>query len=117
MNILQIPEEDESIALQRFLNIAWYTGRTGSHYIRIGSCEYGTYPRDGAVYFTYEDSSTGTRDVWELVVPQAWHDKSEYDEYRAVEVGEAQFISDFHEFIEDYAEGSPADYHPGWEEG
>ncbi len=107
MNILQIPEEDESIALQRFLNLFAYVARNSIIYnqlITIDGKEYGTYTNNGAVYFIHCDESSGINMEWELVVPRSWHDNPEYDAYRSIEIDEHQFVSDFHEFIDDYVE-------------
>lgn len=104
MNILTIPEQDEVVALQRFLNIACYIGQNGSRYLLIGDKEYGAFPKDDGVFLTYEDHSTKQRDVWELVAPTSWYGSGELDELRSVVIDEKQFVSDFHEFIEDYRE-------------
>lgn len=107
MNILTIPEQDEAIALQRFLNIANYIGQEGSRYLSIGYRKYGAVPQAGCVFITYEDFKTTQRDVWELVVPNSWFESNELDDIKSVVIDEKQFVSDFHEFIENYTEGSP----------
>lgn len=104
MNILTIPEQDEAIALQRFLNIANYIGQNGSRYLVISHREYGAVPQDDCVFITHEDFKTKRRDVWELVVPTSWYGSGELDDIKGVVIDEKQFVSDFHEFIEDYRE-------------
>jgi hypothetical protein len=103
MNVLVVPSEHESFALQRFLNLA-VTSSSMHHYKLIGDVEYGAFPNDGAVYLTYDKKGSKQRDVWELIVPQAWHDKPEYDEYRGVMLTDEQFVYEFHDFIEDFRE-------------
>ena len=104
MSILTIPESDEAIALQRFLNIANYIGKNGTRYLVIGHREYGAVPKDDCVFITYEDFKTRQRDVWELVVPTSWYGSNELDEIKGIVIDEKTFLSDFHEFIDDYRE-------------
>lgn len=102
MNILQIPDGEEIIALQRFLNLIAFNNKKA---IQIGDKNYNVTVFRDSVYFVCKDTKESTGMAWELVIPQVWHDQLEYDEIRSFPMSdERQFVADFFDFIEDYQE-------------
>lgn len=110
MKILCIPEGDEIIARTRFYKLLGYVFATifGTDMKMIGDKGYGVHLMYGRVYFVYSDDIGIMR--WELVIPESWLLDCGKPLARVAFLSDTEFVADFHEFIDDYTEGSPTDY-------
>lgn len=100
---LSIPTEDELVAFQRYVNIASHMIGTTVYYKVLNGKRFGIMRGVHVAQLSCISEADGSGTIWELSLPMSWF----VDHAGAVTVmklSDEQFLSDFFEFVEDYAE-------------
>lgn len=100
---LSIPTDDETVAYQRYLNIAHHivTAPDGYNRIVLDGIQYGVFSRNDIVQLSCYNLDTAECNIWEWEMPASWYLKPT-GQLSPMKIDSKQFIEEFFEFVEDY---------------